>query len=513
MRPKRQAAAAAAALVKAEAEQIAAEKAAEKARVIAARAKREADRLALAQGGGGRVKREHAGAQYNQYHDEKKKKGKYKSKKGNWHTNGDERMRRSVIEQIMQLLAQCKKSSNQNAKAKLVNLARRLEAALYRAASSKLQYSKLEKDPAVLRQKVRQLARESATKRAILSAATPEAAAAIAATAGASEEEQKKIKEQHLRILRQRQRLLLLRHGSRCRIPIGHKCQVTPHCAVMQKLWQHIAQCKMQQCDYPHCVASRHVLAHYRRCSDLHCLVCGPVRHAAMQSLNAARQQAPHQGYRKPGLLEALGHSQLQQHIQDCRQERLYQLLTVLLRKIVEHRSNREIFNSPVDVVALNIPKYRDIIKQPMDLGTIRRKLENQKYTHHTMFADDVHLVFENARTFNPKTHPVHEAATDLLSNFQTEYFKLVERIDPKAAEVMRQRGNGGNGWNVGGGGGPGGKSHKSHKRYVKSVLMIHVGGTRCVTSSTGNILKIRARMTWTVECIRGYIFIFLLYG
>ena len=98
-----------------------------------------------------------------------------------------------------------------------------------------------------------------------------------------------------------------------------------------------------QQCDYPHCVASRHVLAHYRRCSDLHCLVCGPVRHAAMQSLNAARQQAPHQGYRKPGLLEALGHDQLQQHIQDCRQERLYQLLTVLLRKIVEHRSNREL--------------------------------------------------------------------------------------------------------------------------------------------------------------------------
>ena len=367
----------------------------------------------------------------------KKKSSKKKKGRGNWHSSSDERMRRSVIEQIMQLLAQCKKSTNQNAKAKLVNLARRLEAALYRAASSKAQYNKLEKDPAVLRQKVRQLARESATKRAILSAATPEAAAAIAATAGASLEEQKKIKEQHLRILRQRQRLLLLRHGSRCRIPIGHKCQVTPHCAVMQKLWQHIAQCKMQQCDYPHCVASRHVLAHYRRCSDLHCLVCGPVRHAAMQSLNAARQQAPHQGYRKPGLLEALGHDQLQQHIQDCRQERLYQLLTVLLRKIVEHRSNRELFNSPVDAVALNIPKYLEIIKRPMDLGTIRKKLENQKYTHHTMFAEDVRLVFENARTFNPKTHPIHEAASDLLNSFQTEYFRLVQRIDPKVAEQM----------------------------------------------------------------------------
>ena len=72
-----------------------------------------------------------------------------------------------------------------------------------------------------------------------------------------------------------------------------------------------------------------------------------------------------------------------------------------------------------------------------MDLGTVRRKLENQKYTKHQLFAKDVRLVFENARTFNPKTHPIHEAATDLLNNFQTEYFRLVQRIDPKTAEEM----------------------------------------------------------------------------
>ena len=48
--------------------------------------------------------------------------------------------------------------------------------------------------------------------------------------------------------------------------------------------------------------------------------------------------------------------------------------------------------------------------------------------------------------------------------------------------------------------------------RYVKSVFIVHVGGTRCVTSSTDNMMKIHARKTWTVEFIRGYIFIFLLY-
>ena len=43
-------------------------------------------------------------------------------------------------------------------------------------------------------------------------------------------------------------------------------------------------------------------------------------------------------------------------------------------------------------------------------------------------------------------------------------------------------------------------------------VFMIHVGGTRCVTSSTDNIMKIHFRITLNVEFIRGYIFKFLFY-
>jgi serine/threonine protein kinase len=43
-------------------------------------------------------------------------------------------------------------------------------------------------------------------------------------------------------------------------------------------------------------------------------------------------------------------------------------------------------------------------------------------------------------------------------------------------------------------------------------VFMVHVGGTRCVTSSTDNIMKIHFRITLKVEFIRGYIFICLFY-
>jgi len=41
----------------------------------------------------------------------------------------------------------------------------------------------------------------------------------------------------------------------------------------------------------------------------------------------------------------------------------------------------------------------------------------------------------------------------------------------------------------------------------VREVFVIHVGGPRCVTSSTDQILKRRARITCTVDCIRTCIF------
>ena len=47
---------------------------------------------------------------------------------------------------------------------------------------------------------------------------------------------------------------------------------------------------------------------------------------------------------------------------------------------------------------------------------------------------------------------------------------------------------------------------------YVKSVLMIHVGGTRCVTWSIDRIVQRHACITWGVEFIRAIFFIFFFY-
>jgi hypothetical protein len=53
----------------------------------------------------------------------------------------------------------------------------------------------------------------------------------------------------------------------------------------MKKLWEHIAHCRDQNCTVQHCLSSKCILSHYRRCTDVRCPVCGPVREAIRKSL------------------------------------------------------------------------------------------------------------------------------------------------------------------------------------------------------------------------------------
>ncbi|KAF9039227.1 hypothetical protein BJ165DRAFT_1496936 [Panaeolus papilionaceus] len=57
-------------------------------------------------------------------------------------------------------------------------------------------------------------------------------------------------------------------------------------------------------------------------------------------------------------------------------------------------------FLSPVDVK--NVPGYSDIVKQPMDLGTMTDKVNRGKYRSLEDFAADFKLVTNNAKLFNP---------------------------------------------------------------------------------------------------------------
>lgn len=139
-------------------------------------------------------------------------------------------------------------------------------------------------------------------------------------------------------------------------------------------------------------------------------------------------------------------------------------------------KSRREAaaFLQPVDPIALNIPHYTQIIKHPMDLGTIDQKLaltayqlkgsssqnrmsdklkqaidsgrinkDHDQYKTVDAFERDVFLVFDNCRTFNGTEHIFTKNAEVLRSVFEKQRKGLataLEVANEQSANEARRR-------------------------------------------------------------------------
>ncbi|GJN92439.1 hypothetical protein Rhopal_005469-T1 [Rhodotorula paludigena] len=79
-------------------------------------------------------------------------------------------------------------------------------------------------------------------------------------------------------------------------------------------------------------------------------------------------------------------------------------------------------FYQPVDVAAY--PAYLQYIKKPMDLTTIRHKVEHNQYPSppYQHFEADVRLIFQNCYAFNPPNTPVHDMGRRLESVFEARW-------------------------------------------------------------------------------------------
>mgnify|MGYP006084460913 CR=1 FL=1 len=96
-----------------------------------------------------------------------------------------------------------------------------------------------------------------------------------------------------------------------------------------------------------------------------------------------------------------------------------------LLQKLMNHSLNKAIFNTPVNPSELNLPDYARIVTSPMDLGTVKTRLQSIQYDDLNDFVKDVRLTFQNAMKYNPVTHAVHLAAAKLLREFEDDYNKI----------------------------------------------------------------------------------------
>lgn len=102
------------------------------------------------------------------------------------------------------------------------------------------------------------------------------------------------------------------------------------------------------------------------------------------------------------------------------------------LRSVLSHKWAWP-FKEPVDAEKLGLKDYHTIITHPMDLGTIKTRLEAGYYHHPDNLAADIRLVFTNARTFNPPASDVHIMAATLAEAFEG---KWAASVQPKIAEA-----------------------------------------------------------------------------
>jgi bromodomain-containing protein 4 len=89
------------------------------------------------------------------------------------------------------------------------------------------------------------------------------------------------------------------------------------------------------------------------------------------------------------------------------------------------HASYAWPFYEPVDPDKLGLNDYREIIRQPMDLGTVKAKMENRQYRKVEDFAADVRLIFTNCYKYNPPDHEVVIMGRKLQDIFEMKYAKM----------------------------------------------------------------------------------------
>uniref|UniRef100_A0A4W4HRG8 Bromodomain containing 3b n=1 Tax=Electrophorus electricus TaxID=8005 RepID=A0A4W4HRG8_ELEEL len=97
-------------------------------------------------------------------------------------------------------------------------------------------------------------------------------------------------------------------------------------------------------------------------------------------------------------------------------------------------------FYKPVDAEALELHDYHEIIKQPMDLSTVKKKMDSREYQDAQSFAADVRLMFSNCYKYNPPDHEVVAMARKLQDVFEMRFAKMpdepAEPSSPGAAST-----------------------------------------------------------------------------
>jgi len=89
-----------------------------------------------------------------------------------------------------------------------------------------------------------------------------------------------------------------------------------------------------------------------------------------------------------------------------------------------------EPFLTPVDWRYLGLTDYPEIIKKPMDLGTVKSRFDAGQYPSVSKALDDIRLIWSNCKLYNQDGSDFFLLATKLEKKFETQCAKHIKPIE-----------------------------------------------------------------------------------
>eukprot|EP01033_Poteriospumella_lacustris_P011621 gene11621-8276_t len=93
-------------------------------------------------------------------------------------------------------------------------------------------------------------------------------------------------------------------------------------------------------------------------------------------------------------------------------------------------RNECEPFRLPVDWQGMGLVDYPEIVKVPMDLGTVKKKIEEDKYETVEEIAADVRLVWSNCMLYNSTGSEYYHLADKFSRAFEDAYRAIRKLAD-----------------------------------------------------------------------------------
>jgi hypothetical protein len=127
--------------------------------------------------------------------------------------------------------------------------------------------------------------------------------------------------------------------------------------------------------------------------------------------------------------VDTLTYAELARHIITLRTEHVQRFIRPVLQRLLLHPKNvSNLFNKPVDPIALELPDYFVRIKRPMDLGSVKSKLQRGHYKNIGAVTADINLVFKNAISYNASSHLIHQIAKTMKNDFEIDMLALEDK-------------------------------------------------------------------------------------